>query len=120
MKPLLFILALLLGGCSIFGTDDKSGTVYLRIENAGEVDFLNVKVSFTGDLTSFGAVTAGETSEYRPFDVAYHYGYIEVETPESVYKKQPIDYVGESPLKRGNYTYSLKIEDNQLLFTFKK
>lgn len=120
MKTYLLVFAILLSGCSIINSDEDPEHVQLRIKNTGTVDFSNVTVSFTGNPLSFGAVTAGQISNYRTFAVAYHYGFIEVETPDDVYQLVPIDYVGERPLEKGNYTFALKIEDGTLVLEFEK
>ena len=120
MKTYLFVFAIILTGCSINNSDRDPEHVQLRIKNTGTVDFTNVRVSFTGDALSFGEVAAGEASKYRTIEVAYRYGFIEVETQEKMYRLVPIDYVGERPLKKGNYTYALKIEDGNLVFEFEE
>jgi hypothetical protein len=120
MKTYLLVFAILLSGCSIINSDEDPEHVQLRIKNNGTVDFTNVKVAFTGDALSYGEIAAGQTSKYRTFVVAYRYGFIEVETPDDVYQLVPIDYVGERPLEKGNYTFALKIEDGNLVFEFEK
>lgn len=111
------LLVLLLTGCD--SSDD--GPTLLRVENAGATDFSEVVVQFTGSPARFGALPAGQASSYRTFDVAYRYGYIEVTADGETYVLQPIDYVGETPLGAGRYTYRLNIaEGSSVRLTFER
>lgn len=115
VRVALFALVLCLSGCDAL--NDSPGRVLLRVENRSPVDLTNVLVRFTDTPRNYGAVEAGMFSDYRPFTTAYRYGYIEAQTPDTTYRLQPIDYVGESPLQAGRYTYRLTLEDEQLGLT---
>lgn len=112
------ILAVYLLGCDAPGPVEDPTGVMLRVENAGEIDFSSVLISFPGAEAEFGTLPAGATSEYKGFAVAYHYGFVEVMAEGETYRLQPIDYVGEEPLPNGHYTYTLRVEGDQLLFEF--
>lgn len=105
-------LAFICVGCGIFGSEDVTR---LRIENASDVDFTSVRVSFPEANANYGAIGAGRRSEYRRVDEVYRYGFIEIEANEETYTIQPIDYVGEEPLEPGRYTYHLDIVDGRLV-----
>jgi hypothetical protein len=96
----------------MFGSEDATR---LRIQNASDVNFTSVQVSFPEADASYGAIEAGRRSEYQRVDQAYRYGFIEVEANEETYTIQPIDYVGEEPLEPGQYTYHLDIVDGELV-----
>ncbi|MGB5379031.1 hypothetical protein, partial [Muriicola sp.] len=49
-------------------------------------------------------------SEYKEFETAYAYAYIQITAGEEVYVLQPIDFVGEEILPIGLYTYELDID----------
>lgn len=114
----LFTLSVLL-----FAACDEvfNGPVLIRVENAYDQDFNNVFVS----PNTYGTVKAGEKSEYKEFETAYSYGYIQLETSGDTLIYQPIDYVGETPLKGGKYTYELDVDTSfqkpyQIILRFKK
>lgn len=98
-------------GCGIFGSED---TTRLRIENASDVDFASVHVSFPEAEASYGAIASGRKSEYQRVDEAYGYGFVKVEAKEETYTIQPVDYVGAEPLEPGRYTYQLDIVEGEL------
>lgn len=120
MRTMLLLLMIILASCNITGSDAEKGPVSLRIQNTGDIDFQSVRLSFTGQNVNFGKLAAGQISDYQLFEKAYHYGFIEVEAEDTVYSLVPVDYVGESPLKPGQYTYELKIVGNDLVFRFEE
>ncbi len=79
----------------------------IRIKNASSFDYelLLVGKEFFGKLKS-GAVT-----EYRIFERAYKYNYVRLAINDEVFKLTPIDYVGETPLGNGYFTYLIKVQD---------
>ena len=113
---LILILCLLFAGCSIVGSDDATR---LRVENTSDLNFTSVFVSFPDAEAEYGAITAGQRSRYRRVDGAYRYGYIEVEAAGETYVLQPTDFVGETPLDAGQYTYQLDIVEDNLTLNLK-
>lgn len=106
MKALLTLLFfILLLSCS--SDDQLSGDVEIRIKNTSLIDFNDVLVN----TKEFGDIDAGEFSSYQPFELAYRYDYIELKSDGETYILQPIDFVGETPLSPGQYTYQLDILD---------
>jgi hypothetical protein len=107
-KCLLFFVAFaLLNACS-----EKSGTgkVNIRLSNVSDSDFKDIVVNTsTGDV-SYGSLASQEVSDYKPFELAYRYAFIELTANDTIYTLQPIDYVGETPLENGHYTYILDLE----------
>lgn len=101
-------------GCDQGGSDP--GAVLLRVANESGVEFQSVLLRFPAVEATYGPVAAGETSDYRPLEGAYRYGYIEVEAADETYVLQPVDFVGEEPLDSGLYTNILDIEDGRLRF----
>lgn len=99
--------ALTLLGCSNpFG---PSGGVNVRVANNSSFSFDRVEVVFPENRVDYGGVRANGVSEYAPVTAAYRYAYIEVQIGGQVLKIQPIDYVGETPLEAGRYTYQLNV-----------
>ena len=87
-------------------------SVLIRIRNDAAIDFDRVQANFPfGPEIDYGPLPADGTSEYEPVDRAYRYAFLRVQLAdgrELVY--QPIDYVGETLLPPGRYTYVLTID----------
>ena len=97
------------------------GDVKIRIQNASSFAFERVDVVFPEDEVSYGSIRANGTSEYREVSKAYRYAYIEVEIAGAELVLQPIDYVGESLLGSGRYTYVLNVTiEGQLTLEFRE
>jgi hypothetical protein len=112
---LLVVALCLLTGCDTL--NGPSGPTLLRVENRSQTDFTSVFVQFTDEPTHYGAVDVGAFSGYRSFETAYRYGLVEARAADTTYRLQPIDYVGESPLGAGRYTYRLTLEDGHFGLT---
>ena len=90
---------------------DDEGAVEIRINNNSNFDFSDVIVDTGGGRHSFCSVNAGESSFYRSFQKAYRYAFVELTIDGTVFTLQPIDYVGETLLRNGKYTYVLDASD---------
>jgi hypothetical protein len=75
------------------------------------MDFDAVFVATTGPEKAYGPLASGKSSDYMVFEGLYRYAYIRVEVDDMEYILQPIDYVGETPLSSGDYTYRLDISN---------
>ena len=96
----------LLGCTSPF---ESSGDIRVRVANRSSFAFDRVEVVFPEDAMNYGAINPGDVSRYANVSAAYRYAYIEVEIDGEELKIQPIDYVGETPLEAGRYTYTLNV-----------
>ena len=110
MKPIR-LLSICLCLFFVTCTKDNNSSVQIRIENISQSDFTDVYADTSGGTHDFGDVKAGHTSDYASFDMAYRYAYIQLKVGTQVYTLQPIDYVGETPLEEGNYTYAIDVVD---------
>ena len=108
MKRLLFFI--LLGMSMSFFSCEKNESmeVEIRVRNASSSDFNNVIVQDK----DFGNIASGEVSDYQTFDSAYHYAFIELQISGETFTIQPIDFVGETELAPGQYTYELNTNDS--------
>jgi hypothetical protein len=113
MKNLLLVLLtlVLLSACSE-SEDPKPNAVFIRVENSSLSDFTDVTVRSGGSPVGFGAVDAGSFSDYKEFEIAYRYGMIELKADGEELRIIPFDYVGETPLANGYYTYNLSVQNN--------
>ena len=92
-------------------TFPNTGPIELRIENVSAYDFNDVLVDTGGGQHEYCDVLSGAKSEYKRFESAYRYAFVEVMIDGSIFTLQPIDYVGESLLDDGKYTYVIDAND---------
>lgn len=111
---ILFISIAALFGCS---KDNVNNEVKIRLSNVSQHDFENIVVNTTTGDVNFENLKSGQKSEYKVFDKAYRYAFIELEIDGKTFTLQPIDYVGESILEDGNYTYQLNASDTDDQYT---
>ena len=93
--------------------------VEVRLRNDSDVDFDRYLVVFPdGMKVELRDLVAGGTSGYFDTAQAYTYAYVQVTVDGKKYTYQPVDYMGETQLKPGRYTYALDIVDGRLQLTF--
>lgn len=116
-KHLILLLAVLITSFSCTDRDDNISKINLRIKNTSSVTYQEVTV--VSDATKYTDISSGSYSGYLEFDTLYTYAYINILADGETYVLQPIDFVGETPLTPGFYTYELNIDENgQVLLTF--
>ena len=107
MRKLAFIFLLVLDFGACTNQDDE---INIRLRNSSTVAFTDIIVNTSsGDNTVFENLESDQVSAYQSFEIAYRYAFIELTANEQTLTIQPIDYVGETPLKGGLYTYELDI-----------
>ncbi len=89
-------------------------SINIRVYNASNIDFAQVTIRFPDHVETYGPLMQGTHSEYRPTPMAYRYAHIEISAGDANYTLQPIDYVGETPLAPGRYTYRLSVMQGRL------
>ncbi|MGI9543106.1 MAG: hypothetical protein ACR2MX_07590 [Cyclobacteriaceae bacterium] len=87
------------------------GPTNIRVKNISLFDFDEVEVSAPGGVANYGPVAVQATSDYQSYSEAYRYAFIKVTIGDKDFILQPIDYVGESPLGVGNFTYVIDVPD---------
>ena len=108
MKKLL-VLALMAMTFTVGCTDrDDQIGVNIRIKNTNAYTYDSVQVGDEDKIHS--DVEAGAYSQYLSYETAYTYAYIEIDANGETYVLQPIDFVGETPLNIGFYTYELNVD----------
>lgn len=115
MKKLAYILTFMLF-CVVSCTnsdDNPEGDILLRIKNTSNFTYNNIVVNTGGGEHTYGTLQPGETSSYKPYMHAYSYAFVELEIDGQTYTIQPIDYVGESQLPNGKYTYEIGADDSE-------
>jgi len=114
----LLVGVLVVSGCPApFG---PRGDVHIRIANESSFPFTSVDVVFPEDSVDYGVVAAHSVSEYHRVSKAYDYALIIVRVGGEERRLQPIDYVGETLLPAGRYTYVLNVTiEGQLTLDFR-
>ena len=85
----------------------KDDQVQIRIKNVSSFEYSDVRVNTNGGENNYGNINSNSYSEYESFDFAYRYAFVELKIGSDTFTIQPIDYVGEDPLKSGKYTYAI-------------
>ena len=118
MKRFILIMVLLATGLfSCTDRDDDLESVNIRIKNSSALLFDSVEVGEAPE--AYTNVAPDEYSDYQEFETAYTYAFVQITSGEETYTLQPIDFVGETPLPLGFYTYELDItEAGEVVLTF--
>ena len=95
------------------GTQTADG-VQIRLSNASGLDFEDVEVNFYDNRVSYGTIAAGTASGYQRTERAYSYAFVQLTAAGKQYRLQPIDFVGETELAPGRYTYILDLDGTRI------
>ncbi|MEB8330637.1 hypothetical protein OO009_14845 [Flavobacteriaceae bacterium KMM 6897] len=100
------LIVLVCFGCT--DRDDSITMANIRVKNVSELNFDSVQVGAEDKIHE--NVATGAFSAYLEYETAYSYDYIKITSgEEGVFILQPIDFVGETPLTPGFYTYELNV-----------
>jgi hypothetical protein len=115
MKNLVLALLFCLGFCCLScdkASDLEPQGVVIRVRNASSYPFETVYVNTSGGENNYGPLAAGKSTQYLGnYTKAYRYANIKVVIAGQELVLQPFDYVGETPLTPGNYTYVIGVTD---------
>jgi hypothetical protein len=107
---LVFFIGILVS-CSNDTIGDKifpqTSSVQIRIQNASPYKFENVIVNTYNKEISYENLNSNQKSVFKTFDVAYRYAFVQLQINGKTYTYQPVDFVGETVLENGNYTYKI-------------
>ena len=90
-----------------FGSD---GPTRIRLRNASSFELTAVTFAPGSERVEFARIGPNATTEYTTVDNAYSYGYFDALVAGTRRTIQPIDYVGESYIGEGNFTYQITID----------
>jgi hypothetical protein len=77
----------------------------IRVRNLSALPLRDVKLG----RASYGNIGAGETTTYRTWGPAYAISTIRFDADGKSYGHIPIDYVGETPLGAGQFTFIIQM-----------
>ena len=100
-----------------FSCKKPLGPTDVRVRNTTDYTFTNVEVNTSEGIHNYGTVGAGETTEYKRFDLAYRQAQIELFIDQKKYLLIPVDYTYEVPLGHGMFTYELAVDTTEKVLT---
>ena len=106
MKQVCALLAFIL----LASAASTSNATEIRIRNDSTVELKNVVV---GDK-KYGDIKPGRTTDYQHWEGAYRYSFVSLLANSKPLTLQPIDYVGESLLGEGKFTYILTLKSGYI------
>ncbi len=117
MKLKLILLTLTIFSLLSCSDDDDStnetNQVNIRLANNSEFKFEDA----TYNGINFGDIEPGEKTEYRLLENQFSYGSIYITINGEEYGWQPIDFVGESLLENGDYTFEYNFDSEEQILT---
>ena len=105
---LIFIMGVLLISTGCTDKDDELNGVEIRVKNVSSLNYDTVQVG--GDDMVHNNVAPDTYSDYLVYESAYRYAYIAIKSGEDNFVLQPIDFVGETELPWGFYTYEIGLD----------
>ncbi|RSK45635.1 hypothetical protein [Hymenobacter perfusus] len=113
MKHFILLIFLSLGSLLQVSCQKETVTdgVRVRVKNASSYQFKDVHIDTSGGTNDYGRLNAGKETEYAAYTQAYNYAYIKVTIDGRDLVLQPTDYVGETALESGKYTYRVGVSD---------
>ena len=110
MKNILLCFCLLVSLTSCKkDADIVPGEVLIRVTNGSTYQLESVYVNTSGGENNYGLLRAGQSSAYKAFKTAYRYANVKAVVEGEELAMTPYDYVGETPLKPGYYSYMLGV-----------
>ena len=116
LSSFLFLIGLMVTLACNSDDPDMGPGIWIRVENASEFRYDNVVVETQGGENNYGTINVGEKSDYKVFELAYRYAFVQLQIDSDTFTLQPIDYVGETPLEEGNYTYVVDASQSESQF----
>ena len=118
MKRWLIAVMMITVALSCTDRDDDVEEINIRVRNISDIVFDMVQVGEADKIHE--NVGPDSFTEYLQYEEAYRYAYIEIQSGAETFVLQPIDFVGETPLPKGLYTYELNIDsEGEVILNFK-
>lgn len=114
----MFVTISCIAGSCTDKDDNNVDAVNIRIKNTSNLTFDEVQVGDAGKVHM--NIAQGDYSDYLEYETAYSYAFVEIKSDSATYTLQPFDFVGETELPIGFYTYELDItEEGEVAIEFK-
>ena len=107
-KFLILAISVFLINISCDDQDDELNGIQIRVKNDSSISFDTIQVG--GDEMVHTNIPPDDYSGYLIYESAYSYAYINIKSGEETYILQPIDFVGETVLPLGFYTYEIGVD----------
>ena len=107
-KFLILAISVFLSNISCNDQDDELNGIQIRVKNVSSISFDTIQVG--GDEMVHTNILSDDYSGYLIYEIAYRYAYINIKSVEEIYILQPIDFVGETVLPLGFYTYEIGLD----------
>lgn len=107
-KFIILAISVFLISISCNDQDDELKGIQIRVKNVSSINFDTVQVG--GDEMVHVNILPDDYSGYLIYESAYSYAYINIKSAEETYILQPIDFVGETVLPLGFYTYEIGLD----------
>ena len=116
-KFLILAISVFLINISCNDQNDELNGIQIRVKNISSINFDTIQVG--GDEMVHTNILADDYSGYLIYESAYRYAYINIKSEEETYILQPIDFVGETVLPLGFYTYEIGLDaEGNVTFNF--
>ena len=103
------VLAVAAGGISGCGIVDLDGDVEVRVRNGSSFVLDEARLLLPRGTLSYSDLQPGQETAYSVVSKAYHHASAEVVIGADTARLHVIDYVGETPLDGGRYTYIMRV-----------
>lgn len=111
---ILFACSILCIACN--STEDPIvAELEIRVRNVSSFDYTDIFLS-TSEDHDYGDLTSGAESSYQGHEKAFRYCFVQLFIEQDSFIIQPIDFVGETELEPGKYTYEIDALDSQDLY----
>ena len=90
-----------------FGSD---GPTRIRVRNASSFELTAVTFQPGSERVEYARIAPNATTDYTSVKNAYSYGYFDALVAGARRTIQPIDYVGESYVGEGKFTYQITVD----------
>ena len=84
-----------------------------KLYNASRNKIENLMVNTHIQDVSYENLLSNRKSTYKKCDITYSYANVQLQISGKTYSFQPVDFVGETVLENGNYTYKTRVNLNQ-------
>lgn len=110
----LILIALIVGIFSMYRLRTPVETSMVRVANVTGLPLQNVRINGI----FFGDVPVDRVSRYQALTPAYRYAALRLEVAGKKFEMIPDDYVGETPLGQGIFTYRIQRQNHNGRFYF--